>query len=37
MAPELLGSANARPATLVDAGYEFADRDVRDVIAAALG
>jgi uncharacterized protein (TIGR01777 family) len=37
MAPELFGSANTRPATLVDAGYEFADRDVRDVIASALG
>lgn len=36
MAPELLGSVNARPAALIRAGYSFADLDVRDVIAAAL-
>ncbi len=35
-APELLGSINARPAALEAAGFEFRDRDVRDVIAAAL-
>jgi uncharacterized protein (TIGR01777 family) len=36
MAPELLSSRNTRPAALLDAGYEFQDQDVRDVIAAAL-
>jgi uncharacterized protein (TIGR01777 family) len=36
MAPELLGSRNARPAALEAAGFTFADRDVRDVIATAL-
>ena len=36
MAPELLSSRNTRPAVLLDAGYPFADQDVRDVIAAAL-
>ena len=37
MAPELLGSINARPARLLDAGFAFADPDVGAVIAAALG
>lgn len=37
MAPELLGSLNTLPAALTDAGYEFLDHDVRDVLAAALG
>jgi uncharacterized protein (TIGR01777 family) len=36
MAPELLGSVNARPQVLLDAGYEFRDPDVDAVIAAAL-
>ena len=36
MAPELLGSVNARPAVLEAAGYVFQDPDVRSVIAAAL-
>jgi uncharacterized protein (TIGR01777 family) len=35
-APELLGSLNVRPAALEEAGFEFRDRDVRDVISAAL-
>ncbi|CAA9389057.1 MAG: Cell division inhibitor [uncultured Nocardioides sp.] len=37
MAPELLGSLNARPAALERAGYDFHDVDVREVLAAALG
>ncbi len=37
MAPELLGSVNARPEALERAGYDFRDQDVRDVIASALG
>ena len=37
LAPELLGSINARPAALERAGYDFEDRDVREVLAAALG
>jgi uncharacterized protein len=37
MAPELLGSVNARPAALERAGYDFEDEDVAGVIAAALG
>ena len=37
LAPELLGSLNARPAALERAGYDFEDRDVREVLAAALG
>lgn len=37
MAPELLGSINARPARLLDAGFAFADPDVDAVISAALG
>jgi uncharacterized protein (TIGR01777 family) len=36
MAPELLGSVNARPAALERAGYDFEDEDVREVLAAAL-
>ena len=36
MAPELLGSVNARPAALERAGYDFHDEDVTEVIAAAL-
>lgn len=36
MAPELLGSLNARPAALEAAGYEFRDRDVTAVLATAL-
>lgn len=37
LSPELLGSVNARPAALERAGYDFEDRDVREVLAAALG
>ncbi|GAA5116408.1 TIGR01777 family oxidoreductase [Alloalcanivorax gelatiniphagus] len=36
MAPELLGSVNARPTALERAGYDFEDEDVREVLAAAL-
>ncbi|UUZ58723.1 DUF1731 domain-containing protein [Nocardioides sp. B-3] len=36
MAPELLGSVNARPAALERAGYDFEDVDVREVLSAAL-
>jgi uncharacterized protein (TIGR01777 family) len=36
MAPEVLGSVNARPAALERAGYDFQDEDVTAVIAAAL-
>ena len=36
MAPELLGSVDARPAALERAGYDFEDEDVREVLAAAL-
>lgn len=36
MSPELLGSVRARPAALELAGYEFRDRDVKAVLAAAL-
>ncbi len=36
MAPETLNSINLRPAALEDAGYEFQDQDVRDVLAAML-
>ena len=36
MAPELLGSLNVRPAALIESGYEFRDRDVTAVLAAAL-
>lgn len=37
LSPELLGSVNLQPQALIDAGYEFRDRDVTDVIASALG
>lgn len=36
MGPELLGSVDARPAALLDAGYAFRDRDVDAVLAAGL-
>lgn len=36
MAPELLESRNTEPARLVAEGYEFADTDVRDVVATGL-
>ena len=36
MAPELLSSVNARPAALLARGYDFADADVRSVLATAL-
>ena len=36
LAPELLGSVNLVPQALVDAGYEFRDRDVTSVIASGL-
>ena len=36
MAPELLGSKNSVPQALIDAGYEFRDRDVTAVLAAGL-
>lgn len=36
MAPEILGSLNARPAALERAGYDFEDEDVSEVLAAAL-
>jgi uncharacterized protein (TIGR01777 family) len=36
LAPELLGSVRAAPQVLLDAGHEFADHDVRDVLATAL-
>lgn len=36
MAPEILGSVNARPVALERAGYDFEDEDVSDVLAAAL-
>lgn len=36
LAPEVLGSVNARPQVLVRDGYAFRDRDVRDVVAAGL-
>ncbi|NYE38676.1 hypothetical protein F4692_003826 [Nocardioides cavernae] len=36
LAPELLGSVNARPAALERAGYDFEDEDVREVLAAGL-
>jgi hypothetical protein len=36
LAPELLGSVNVVPQALIDAGYEFRDRNVTAVIAAGL-
>ncbi|MBD8869868.1 TIGR01777 family oxidoreductase [Nocardioides donggukensis] len=36
MSPELLGSVRAEPAALMRAGYDFADDDVRDVLATGL-
>jgi uncharacterized protein (TIGR01777 family) len=36
MAPELLGSKNTVPQALIDAGYEFRDRDVTAVLASGL-
>jgi NAD dependent epimerase/dehydratase family enzyme len=36
LAPELLGSVNARPTALERAGYDFEDEDVREVLSAAL-
>jgi hypothetical protein len=36
MSPEVLGSVRAVPEALIESGYEFADHDVRDVVAAAL-
>lgn len=36
MAPEMLNSINLRPAALEAAGYEFRDRTVDQVVAAAL-
>jgi NAD dependent epimerase/dehydratase family enzyme len=36
LASELLGSVNLVPQALIDAGYEFRDRDVTAVIAAGL-
>ena len=36
MAPEILGSVNARPAALERAGYDFEDEDVTAVLAAGL-
>ncbi|MCB0905732.1 MAG: TIGR01777 family oxidoreductase [Nocardioidaceae bacterium] len=36
LAPELLGSVNARPQALLDAGFSFRDPDVAAVIAAGI-
>ena len=36
MAPELLGSVNARPQALLDQGFVFRDPDVRAVVQAGL-
>ena len=36
MAPELLGSIRAVPQRLVDAGFEFADRDMAHCVAQGL-
>jgi hypothetical protein len=36
LAPELLGSVNLVPQALPDAGFEFRDRDVTDVLASGL-
>jgi uncharacterized protein (TIGR01777 family) len=36
LAPELLGSVNLVPRALVDAGFEFRDRDVTEVLESGL-
>ena len=36
LAPELLGSVNLVPQALLDAGFEFRDRDATAVIASGL-
>lgn len=36
MAPEVLGSVRAVPKVLLDAGFEFADPSIRDVLASGL-
>jgi uncharacterized protein (TIGR01777 family) len=36
VAPELLGSLNTRPQTLLDLGYEFSDPDVTAVLSSGL-
>ena len=36
MSDELLGSLNVLPTALADSGFEHADRDVHDVVAAGL-
>jgi NAD dependent epimerase/dehydratase family enzyme len=36
LASEVLGSVRAAPQVLLDAGHQFADHDVRDVLATAL-
>ncbi|WP_323790943.1 TIGR01777 family oxidoreductase [Nocardioides sp.] len=36
MAPELLGSVNARPAALIASGYTFLDEDVEALLTTAL-
>ena len=36
MSPEILGSVRAEPAALLAEGFEFADNDVRDVLATGL-
>jgi uncharacterized protein (TIGR01777 family) len=36
LAPELLGSVNLAPQALVDAGFDFRDHDVTDVIRSGL-
>lgn len=36
LAPEVLGSLRTRPAALLEAGFTFADDDVRDVLASAI-
>jgi uncharacterized protein (TIGR01777 family) len=37
MAPEVLGSVDARPVVLEGAGYRFSDRTVHEVLRTALG
>jgi hypothetical protein len=36
LAPELLGSVNLVPQVLLDAGFEFRDRDATAVVASGL-